>query len=97
VTAADAFCDLLRARLSIAQHQYPDLALKGPAYRLDPLFELAADYAEVLGLYGQGKVGASTVREYALKVAALSAVTYWATVPDGGAEGVPGGEVQNGR
>ena len=82
---ADRFCELLRDRLSLAQHQYPDLASRGAPYRLDPLFELAADFSDMLSLYEQGQVGESALREYALKVAALCAVTYWATVPLGGA------------
>lgn len=77
---ADVFCELLRVRLSIAQHQYPDLDARGAAYRCDPLFELAADFADALALYERGDVGPTVVREYALKVAALAAVVYIATV-----------------
>lgn len=83
MNAADGFCDLLRARLSIAQHQYPDLATKDPEHRCDPLFELAADFSDVLSLYQRGEVSETVVREYALKVAALSAVVYIATVGGG--------------
>jgi len=80
VNAAEVFADLLKLRLCLLQHGYPDLALKGPAYRADPVFEAGADFADALALYENGAVGDSVVREGALKVAALAALVYFATV-----------------
>jgi len=80
VNGAEVFADLLKLRLCLLQHQYPDLALSGPEYRADPLFEAGADFTDALVLYENGAVGDSVVREGALKVAALAALVYFATV-----------------
>jgi hypothetical protein len=84
MTAADEFCDLLRARLTMAQHQPDDLAERGPLLRCDPLFEAGADLSDVVVGHAEGRVGAGVVREQALRVAALCARIYWVTVKGGG-------------
>ena len=80
MNAADAFCVLLRKRLRAEAARISDLALNGPAYRADPLFEAGADLAEMVVAYQNGTVGESVVREEALKTAALACQVYLATV-----------------
>jgi len=80
MTAAEVFTDLLKLRLCLLQHEYADLAIKGPDFRADPVFEAGADFADALALYENGLVGDSVLREGALKVAALAALVYFATV-----------------
>jgi hypothetical protein len=83
VNAADSFCELLRARLAQAQHQADDLALRGPLLRCDPLFEAGADLSDMVVAYAEGRVGASVVRQEALRVAALAFRVFTATCGTG--------------
>jgi hypothetical protein len=80
VNAADSFCELLRVRLTQAQHQADDLVVRGPLLRCDPLFEAGADLSDMVVAYAEGRVGESVVRQEALRCAALCARIYWATV-----------------
>lgn len=95
----DVFCELLRARLTLAQHQrrYGDLAGAGPAYRCDPLFLQAADLSDAVVDCDRGVVGPSVVSEAALETAALAFWVFHTTagvgsgsrpVADGGLEGM---------
>ena len=73
MTAADAFVEVLHARLCLGQHDAHTLLELDPLRRCDPLFEAAADLSDVLCALGQGHGGANLVREQALKVATLAA------------------------
>lgn len=80
MNAANEFCELLRARLTQAQHQPDELTERGPLLRCDPLFEAGADLSDMVLAYAEGRVGAHVVRQEALRCAALCARIYWATV-----------------
>lgn len=86
MNTADIFCELLRVRLTLGQHDNPDLESIPAAYRCDELFLLAADLSDGLTLYAEGAVGDSVVREDALAVCAAAFNVFVATV-SGGTDG----------
>ena len=79
MNAADVFCELLRARLTLGQHELAALLDAPAVYRADPLFEAGADLVDVLIAFEACRVNETVVREQALRVATLSAQLYLAT------------------
>lgn len=80
MSPADEFLALLKQRLPGALLRHADLALMGPVYRCDRMFEAGADLSDACAAFEAGRVGADTLREHALDVAALSFAAYVATV-----------------
>jgi hypothetical protein len=96
MNAIDCFCELLAARLTLTQGALPGLAALDAVWRADALFEAGADLSDSLLAFERDLVGSDTVREGALRVAALACQLYLATTGGGLAESI--GEVtDNGR
>ena len=100
MNAVDVFCELLAARLTLGQGgpgggALPGLAALDAVYRADALFEAGADLSDSIVAFERDLVGSDTVREGALRVAALACQLYLATTGGGLAEEIGDGDAED--